>query len=122
MLREYDSVEKAIRKTTKQVERSGARESVFRAQSTEIQQYAYCCVRSMTQQVRAPHEYVLREVDEAVAGRLGPDVRAAPVEALAGEDARELVAQAFVLAKQVADDLQICMLNARTSTGEHRVA
>jgi hypothetical protein len=43
------------------------------------------------------------EVDAAVAGGLGPDQRAAPVEALAGEHAGELVAQALVLAEQEAD-------------------
>ena len=43
------------------------------------------------------------EVHGAVAGRLGTDQRAAPAEALAGEDAGELVAEALVLAEHEAD-------------------
>ena len=48
-------------------------------------------------------EHFLGEVHAAVAGRLGTDQRAAPVDALAGEHAGELVPQALVLAEQVAD-------------------
>ena len=48
-------------------------------------------------------EHLLGEVDRAVAGGLGTDQRAAPVEALAGEHADELVADALVLAEQEAD-------------------
>ncbi len=48
-------------------------------------------------------EHLLREVDGAVAGRLGPDQRAAPAERLAGEDAAELVADPLVLPEEVAD-------------------
>ena len=48
-------------------------------------------------------QHLLGEVDGAVAGRLGPDQRAAPVEALAGEDAGELVPDPLVLTEQVAD-------------------
>src|SRR5262249_10845369 len=43
------------------------------------------------------------EVDAAVAGGLGANEGAAPVEALAGEHAGELVAQTLVLAEQEAD-------------------
>src|SRR4029079_12208813 len=39
----------------------------------------------------------------AIARGLGPDERAAPVEPLAGEHARELVAQTLVLAEQESD-------------------
>jgi hypothetical protein len=43
------------------------------------------------------------EVDRAVAGGLGTDQAAAPVQALAGQHAGELVAQLLVLAEQEAD-------------------
>jgi hypothetical protein len=43
------------------------------------------------------------KVDRAVARGLGPDQAAAPVEALAGEHAGELVSQFLVHAEQVAD-------------------
>ncbi len=48
-------------------------------------------------------EHLRGEVDGAVAGGLGPDQRAAPVQALAGQHAGELVAQLLVLAEQEAD-------------------
>src|SRR5664280_78043 len=48
-------------------------------------------------------EHLGGEVHGAVAGRLGTDQRAAPVEALAGEHADELVAHALVLAEHEAD-------------------
>jgi hypothetical protein len=48
-------------------------------------------------------EHLGGEVDGAVAGGLGTDQRAAPVEALAGEHAGELVAELLVLAEQEAD-------------------
>ena len=53
--------------------------------------------------VAAGGEHLLGEVDGAVAGRLGPDQRAAPAERLAGEHAGELVADPLVLPEQVAD-------------------
>src|SRR5581483_5512225 len=43
------------------------------------------------------------EVDGAVAGCLRPDQRSAPLDALAGQDARELVADPLVLAEEVPD-------------------
>ncbi len=48
-------------------------------------------------------EHFLGEVDLAVAGGLGPDQRAAPVPALAGQDAGELVAELLVHPEQEAD-------------------
>ena len=51
----------------------------------------------------AGREHLGREVDAAVAGRLRADQRAAPVQALAGEHAGELVAQLLVHAEQEAD-------------------
>ena len=48
-------------------------------------------------------EHLFGEVDGAVAGGLGTDERAAPVETLAGEHADELVADALVLAEHEAD-------------------
>ena len=48
-------------------------------------------------------EHRVSEVDEAVAGGLGANQGAAPGEALAGEDAGELVGQALVLPEHVAD-------------------
>ena len=48
-------------------------------------------------------KHLLCEVDAAVTGRLRADERAAPVEGLAGEHARELIAQTLVLAEEVAD-------------------
>ena len=53
--------------------------------------------------VAAGGEHFLGEVDGAVAGGLGPDQRAAPVQALAGQHAGELVADALVLAEEEAD-------------------
>src|SRR6185503_6150532 len=50
---------------------------------------------------RAQHR--LDEVDTAVAGGLGPDQRAAPGAALAGEHASELVLELLVHAEEVAD-------------------
>jgi hypothetical protein len=57
-------------------------------------------------------------VDDAVAGRLGPDVRPAPREALAGEDADELVAQALVRAEQERD---LARAGADVARGDVRV-
>ena len=48
-------------------------------------------------------EHVVEEIDRAVAGRLGPDHRAAVFEALAGQHPGELVGDALVLAEHVAD-------------------
>lgn len=48
-------------------------------------------------------EHFLREVAEAVAGRLGTDEGTAVGEALAGQDARELVTQTLVLSEHEAD-------------------
>ena len=48
----------------------------------------------------ARREHLGREVDRAVAGRLGTNQRAAPVQALAGEHAGELVAEPPVLPKR----------------------
>ena len=48
-------------------------------------------------------QHLLSEVDRAVAGRLGPDEAAAPLDALAGENPGELVRQLLVLAEQEAD-------------------
>ena len=48
-------------------------------------------------------QHLRGEVDGAVAGRLGTDQRAAPVQALAGENAGELVADPLVLTEQEAD-------------------
>ena len=45
-------------------------------------------------------QHLLGEVDAAVAGGLGPDQRAAPVEALAGEHAGELVAERLYCPKR----------------------
>jgi hypothetical protein len=55
------------------------------------------------QRLGAGREHLLREVDGAVAGRLRPDQRAAPVEALAREHPGEFVAQALVLPEQEPD-------------------
>src|SRR5262249_21166241 len=51
----------------------------------------------------ARRQHLGREVDRAVTGRLRPDERSAPSEPLAGENARELVGQALVLAEHEAD-------------------
>ena len=48
-------------------------------------------------------QHLRREVDRSVAGRLGPDERAAPVQPLSGQDPGELVGQPLVLAEQEAD-------------------
>ena len=48
-------------------------------------------------------EHVLREVDVAVAGRLGTDQRTAEGEGLARENAREFVREALVLAEEISD-------------------
>ena len=48
-------------------------------------------------------QHFLREVDAAVAGGFGTNQRAAPVQALAGEHAGELVPDALVLSEQEAD-------------------
>src|SRR5690606_40393911 len=48
-------------------------------------------------------EHFLGEIDRAVAGGLGADERAAPLEALAGEHAGEFVGDALVLAEQIPD-------------------
>ncbi len=53
--------------------------------------------------VVAGGQHVLREVNTAVAGGLGPDQAAAPVEALAGQHALEAVADPLVLAEHEAD-------------------
>ena len=53
--------------------------------------------------VAAGAEHLLGEVDRAVAGRLGADQGAAPLECLAREDAGELVLDALVLPEEVAD-------------------
>ncbi len=55
------------------------------------------------QPVVAGLEHFLREIDRAVAGGFRTDERAAPLQALAGEHAGELVAHALVLAEHVAD-------------------
>ena len=49
------------------------------------------------ERIAARGQLLLREVDRAVARRLGTDEAAAPVEALAGQDAGELVAEPLVL-------------------------
>merc|ERR1719162_2493309 len=48
-------------------------------------------------------EHLTGEVDQAVAGSLGADETPAPLEALAGEDARELVGELLVHAEHGAD-------------------
>mmetsp|Transcript_21620 Transcript_21620/g.47266 ORF Transcript_21620/g.47266 Transcript_21620/m.47266 type:complete len:459 (-) Transcript_21620:44-1420(-) len=60
---------------------------------------------TLATQVRAQSrgDDLLGEVDQAVASRLGPDQAPAERESLAGEHARELVAQLLVVAKHVAD-------------------
>ncbi len=55
------------------------------------------------ERLAAGRQHLLGEIDAAVAGRLGTDQRAAPVEPLAGEDAGELVAQPLVLPEEIAD-------------------
>ena len=48
-------------------------------------------------------QHFLGEVDDAEAGGLGTDEAAAPVQALAGQHAGELVGELLVLAEHVAD-------------------
>ncbi len=52
---------------------------------------------------RTRGKHLLGEVDGSVARRLRPDLGSAPVEALAGEDAGELVGDPLVLPEQEAD-------------------
>ncbi|GBC86867.1 hypothetical protein HRbin12_00866 [bacterium HR12] len=55
------------------------------------------------QRLAAGLEHLLGEVHGAVAGGLGPDQRAAPVDALAGQHAGELVPDPLVLPEEVPD-------------------
>ncbi len=55
------------------------------------------------QTVAAGRQHLLGEIGRTVTGGFGPDQRAAPLGTLSGERARELILDALVLAKQIAD-------------------
>src|SRR3546814_1123668 len=48
-------------------------------------------------------EHVGEEIDRAIAGRIGPDQRAAPFESLAGQHPSEFAGDPLVLAEHIAD-------------------